>query len=87
LSYSTFIFSDNHEDNKLKGKEQENIQSQNSPPLEGWRKFGRIFDGVVMNHLFFTLIIALCFWRRQSRRQKHKKAPKKESHRLDNGNL
>jgi len=26
LSYSTFIFSDNNEDNKLKGKEQKNMQ-------------------------------------------------------------
>ena len=28
---------------------------KNSPPLEGWRKFERIFDGVVLEIIFKKL--------------------------------
>jgi len=29
---------------------------KDSPPLEGWRKFGRIFDGVVLDDLNLSLV-------------------------------
>ncbi len=29
-----------------------NVVVYDSPPLEGWRKFGRIFDGVVFINVF-----------------------------------
>jgi hypothetical protein len=52
------IFSDSNEDNKLNGKAQENLQYENSPPEEGWRKFFGIFDGVVFNSILLLAPIA-----------------------------
>ena len=35
---------------------RENLMRNNSPPLEGWRKFKRIFDGVVLYGKVFWLL-------------------------------